>query len=93
MTRTKKSSPDMFNFYVLLGGQKKSVTPAGFPHAGSYAKHHHLKQKVQKTKDIPKIWVLMGKQFEDFRTKKRTETFFSTFHKTPVGHQDPKAIN
>ena len=53
----------------------KSVTPAGLPHAGSYAKHHHLKQKVQKTKDIPKIWVLMGKQFEDFRQKKKRKIF------------------
>ena len=34
----------------------------------------------------------MGKQFEDFR-QKRTETIFSTFQKTSVGHQDPKAIN
>ena len=43
-------------------------------------------------KDIPKIWVSTGKMFEDFRQKK-TETLFSTFYKTPVGHQDPKAIN
>ena len=25
----------------------KSVTPAGLPHAGSFAKHHHLKQSTK----------------------------------------------
>ena len=71
----------------------KSVTPAGLPRAGANSKPHHYKQKVQKMKGLPKTWVLRGKQFEDFRRKKRTETLFSTFQKNPVGHQDPKAVN
>ena len=71
----------------------KSVTLAGLPCAGSKSKPHHYKQKVQKMKGLPKTWVLRGKQFEDFRRKKRTETLFSTFQKNPVGHQDPKAVN
>ena len=32
---------------------------------------------------------LRGKQFEDFRRKKRTETFFPTFQKKPSGMQGP----
>ena len=71
----------------------KSVTLAGLPRAGANSKPHRYKQKVQKMKGLPKTWVLRGKQFEDFRRKKRTETLFSTFQKNPVGHQDPKAVN
>ena len=48
----------------------RSVTLAGLPRAGANSEPHHYKQKVQKMKDIPKAWVLMGKQFEDFRQKK-----------------------
>ena len=71
----------------------KSVTLAGLPRAGANSKPHRYKQKVKKMKGLPKTWVLRGKQFEDFRRKKRTETLFSTFQKNPVGHQDPKAVN
>ena len=53
-----------------------SRTLAEIPRAGANSKPHHHKQKVQKTKDIPKTCVLMGKQFEDLRQKKRTESFF-----------------
>jgi len=53
-----------------------SVTPAGIPRAGSNSKRHHYKQKVQKMKDLPISWVLTGKQFKDFREKKRKETLF-----------------
>ena len=47
-----------------------SLTLTGLPRAGANSKPHHYKQKVQKMKDIPKTWVLTGKQFEDFRPKK-----------------------
>ena len=53
-----------------------SLTLAELPRAGANSKPDHHKQKVQKTKDIPKTCVLMGKQFEDLRQKKRTESFF-----------------
>ena len=33
--------------------------------AGANSKPHHYKQKVQKMKDLPKTWVLTGKQFEN----------------------------
>ena len=87
-TRTKNASYHMFKFYVVLTGR----ATAGLPRAGKNSKPHHYKQMVQKMKDLPKTWVPRGKPFEDFRRKK-TETFFSTFQKTPVTIQDPKAIN
>ena len=68
----------MFNFYAVLAGHD-TITEANI---AAKFKAHHYKQKVEKTKDIPKTWVLMGKQFADFRRKKRTETLLSTFKKT-----------
>ena len=47
----------------------RSVTLVGLPREGASSKPQHYKQKVQKTKEVPKTWVLMGKQFEDFRRK------------------------
>ena len=70
-----------------------SLTLAELPRAGANSKRHHYKEKVQKTKDIPKTWVLMGKQFEDFRRIKDQKHYRRDLPKTPVGHQDPKAIN
>ena len=92
-TRTKKSSPDMSNFYVVWLVMTRSVTLAGLPRARANSKPHHYKQKLQKMKDLPITWVSTWKQFEDFRLKKRTETLFSTFQKKSVEHKDPKSIN
>ena len=41
--RAKTSSPDMFNFYVVLAGHYK----AGLARAGENSQPHHYKQKVQ----------------------------------------------
>ena len=83
----------MFNFYVVLAGHDKVSDTGRATTCRRKLKAHRYKQKVQKMKGLPKTWVLRGKQFEDFRRKKRTETLFSTFQKNPVGHQDPKAVN
>ena len=50
-----------------------------------------ITNKVQKQKDLPKTWVLTGKQFEDAREKKN-RTIILDLSKTLVGHQGPKAI-
>ena len=42
--------------------------------------------------DIPKTWVLTGKQFEDFRRKKEQE-YYSPSFKKPVEHKDPESVN
>ena len=56
----------------------RSLTLAGQPHAGAVSKPHHYKQKVQQTKDVPKTWVLTGKQFDEFRRKKDTSSLNQT---------------
>ena len=66
-TRTNNASPHMFNFYVVLPG----CDTAGLPRAGANSKPHHYKQKWQKMKDLPKIWVSTWKPFEDFRREKK----------------------
>ena len=60
----------MFKFYVGLAGQEKVSDNSRTTMCKRNIKAHHWIQKVQKTKDIQKAWVLMGKQFEDFRQKK-----------------------
>ena len=81
-TRTKKASPDKFNFYAITTGRDT----AGLPRAGANSKPHHYKQKVQKMKDLPKTWVRTGKQFEDFRRKKNRNIILD-FSKKPSGIQ------
>ena len=46
-----------------------SLTPEELSRAGTYSKLQHYKHKLQKTKDLPKTWVLRGKQLEEFRQK------------------------
>ena len=60
-----------------------SLTLAELPRAGANSKPDHHKQKVQKTKDIPKTCVLMGKQFEDLRQKRKQNHYSRPFRKTP----------
>ena len=55
------------------------MTLAELPRVGAKSKPHHYKQKVQETNYIPKTWVLMGKQFEDFRRKKEHNHFSRPF--------------
>ena len=65
-TRTEKSIPDIFNFYVVLAG-RDMVTDAGrATTCRRKFKAPSLQTKSTK-KDHPRIWVLTGKQFEDFR--------------------------
>ena len=68
----------MFNFYAFLAGHDK-VSDAGRATTCRRKFKDPSIQNVQKMKDLPKTWVLRGKQFEDIRRKKRTETLFSTF--------------
>ena len=48
-TRTKKSSPDMFNFHVVF----TSHDTAGPPCAAATSKPHHYNQNAQEMKDLP----------------------------------------
>ena len=79
----------MFNFCVDLAGHDLVSDAGTTTTCMRKIKPHVYEQKVQKMKDLSKIWVLTGKQFEDFRQKKRTETIFSTFQKNPSGTPGP----
>ena len=62
-TRAKKSSPDMFNFNVLLAGHYMATDACTTTTCMRKIKPHDYEQKVQKMKDLSKTWVLKGKQF------------------------------
>ena len=65
-----------------------SLTLAGLPRAGANSKLHRYKQIVQKMKDLPKTWVLRGKQFEDFRRKKKNRNIILDLSKKLSGIQE-----
>ena len=86
-TRTKKSSPDLINFYVVSAGHDLATD------AGRATKYRckfkaPCLQTERTKKGLLKKWVLTGKQFEDFIEKiskipllpKRTK---QKNHKTP----------
>ena len=47
-TRVRKSSPDKFNFYIVLTGPDLVTDIAGLTHASRISKQHHYKQKYKK---------------------------------------------
>ena len=53
-TRTKKSSPDLFNFYVISADQDIVNEAVRLPRAGAISKPHDYKQNVQKMKGLLK---------------------------------------
>ena len=81
-TRAKKSCPDMFNFYVVSAGHDIVTDTDRATTWRCKFKAPRLQTKVQKMKDLPKTWVLRGKQFEDFRRKKKQEHYSRPFKKT-----------
>ena len=80
----------MFNFYVTLAGHDKIIAVGRVLKGRRKFKAPWMQTNVQKMKDLSKAWVLTGKQFEDFRRKKRTETKFLTFQKHTAEHTTPK---
>ena len=75
----------MFNFFLILAGHHVIHDIAGLPSAGANSKPSHYKRKVQKKKDLQKIWVLTGKQFEDFRQKNDQNQYSRPFKKPKWG--------
>ena len=81
-TRTKKSSPDMFNCYVAMTGHDK-VTDAGkATTCRCKINAPSLSKKYKKMKDIPKTLVLTGNQVKDFRQEKEQDHCFRPFKRT-----------
>ena len=53
-TRTRTSSPDLFNFYVISADQDVVNETGRLPRAGAISKPHDYKQNVQKIKGLLK---------------------------------------
>ena len=82
-TRSKKSSPDMFNLYVVLTSLD-TVTVVG---RASIFRHNFksssLQTKSTKNEGTSENMGVNGKTVCRFQTEKRTETIISTFQKKP----------
>ena len=79
----------MFNFYVVSAGHDM-VTDAGrATTCRREFKAPWLQTKVQKMKDLPRTWVLTGKQFENFRPKKSKIPVLA-WRKKQKKHKTPK---
>ena len=87
-TRTKKTSPNMLNFYVILAGHDKVSETGRATTCRRKFKAPSLQKKAQKMKVLPKTWVLRGKTFEDFRQEKNRNTILD-LPKNPFGTQRP----
>ena len=81
-TRTKKSIPDIFNFWQSWPVMTKSMTLAALHLAGENSKMHHYKQNVNKNEGPSENRGLIRKTVWRFQKKIRTETLFKTFQKT-----------
>ena len=74
----------MHNFNVVLIVHEMATDTDRATMCRRRFKAPSLETKVQKIKDLPKTWVLTGKEFEDFRKKIR-KTLLSTFVKQLSG--------
>ena len=81
----------MFNSYVVLASHDKVSDTGRATTCRCKFKAPSLQTKSTKIEEPSENTVLNGKQFEDFRQK--TETQFTTFQETPVGHQCNKTSN
>ena len=68
-TRTKKSSPDLINFYVISAGHDLANDAGRATTCRCIFKAPWLQTERTKRQDLLKNRVLTGKQFEDFRQK------------------------
>ena len=68
-TRNKKSSPNLFNFYVILAGHDMSTDAGRATKCSWYFEAPWLETKVQLKEDISKM-IFTKKPFEHFRRRK-----------------------
>ena len=68
-TRTKKSSPDLFRFYLISAGDDIAIDSVRATTCRRNFRAPWLQTERTKMKGLLKEWVLTGKQFEDFRQK------------------------
>ena len=90
-TRTKKSNPDLLNFYVISTGHDMVNDAGKLPRAGANSKPHDYKQKVHEMKDLQKK-NFTENLFEYFRPKKNRSSCLGLENKTNEP-RDPKSKN
>ena len=90
-TRFKKSTPDMFNFYVVLAGHDMVTDSDRVTIFSRKVKAPLLQTESTKNEGRSENMGFTENPFEDFRGKNfEKETILSTFMKQPSGMQDPK---
>ena len=82
-TRTKKSSPNMLKFYVILAGYDMITHAGRATNCRQKFKAARLPTKFTKNAGPSGNMCFNEKTLWRFQTKKRTETKFSTFKKNP----------
>ena len=86
--RTKKSSRDMFKFYVVLVGHDKITNAGRAPVYRRNFKARSLQTKSTKNEGPPENMGFKGIQFEDFRRKKNRNNILH-LSKNPSGTPRP----
>ena len=88
-TRTKKSSPDMFNFYVVLAGHDKVSDERRASTCRLKFKASAFKTKTTKNEGPLENLGFKVKTAWRFQTKKKNKKNILDFSKKPSGIQGP----
>ena len=76
-TRVRKSSPDIFNFYIVLTGPDLVTDKAGLTNASRISKHI-ITNKMNKKQGPPENMGFNGKTVLGFPTNKKQYTFLAS---------------
>ena len=87
-TRTKNSSPDMFNFYVVLAGCDKVRDAGRATMCRRKFKAPSLQTKFTKNEGPFENMRFKGKKFEDF-SQKKSRNIILDISKSPSGTHGP----
>ena len=90
-TRTKKSSPDLFNFYLTSAVMTWPMTLAGLPRASAISKLQDYKHNVQIMKGVLKNRVLTGNSLKT--SSQKTKKSSHRMENKTKGPQDPERKN
>ena len=89
-TTSKKATPDMSNFYVVMAGHDIVTDASRATTWRRKIKASSSQTKSTKNEGPPKTWVLRGKSFEDFRQKKGNNIL--DLSKNPVEKENPERV-
>ena len=83
----------MSTFYVVMTGLDMVIDAIRAITCRRKFEAHHYQQKVQKMKDLPKTFVLRGKQFENFRREEEQKQYSRPFERTKWNTRTLNASN